>query len=252
MVKLSQDVIEQAYQCTNPVKDRQLDLRGYKIPAIENLGATLDQFDCIDFSDNEIRKVDNFPLLKRIKCLLLSSNHISRIGENLERSLPNLLSLVLMNNRIQELADLDPLETVKTLESISLLYNAVTKKKYYRHYLIFKLPQLKRIDFQKVKLKEREAAGKIFSGKSGEQLLADIAERSKSKQAITATATATPATTANVISAAEVAEQHLKNNASIKAVIEGAKTLEEVEALKRQLQNRSFNPDGQEEEEMDM
>ena len=28
MVKLNQDVIEQAYQCTNPVKDRQLDLRG--------------------------------------------------------------------------------------------------------------------------------------------------------------------------------------------------------------------------------
>jgi U2 small nuclear ribonucleoprotein A' len=31
--------------------------RGYKIPVIENLGTTLDQFDCIDFSDNEIRFV---------------------------------------------------------------------------------------------------------------------------------------------------------------------------------------------------
>ncbi|KAK1327900.1 hypothetical protein QTO34_012809 [Cnephaeus nilssonii] len=34
---------------------------GYKIPVIENLGATLDQFDAIDFSDNEIRKLDGFP-----------------------------------------------------------------------------------------------------------------------------------------------------------------------------------------------
>ena len=29
--------------------------RGYKIPVIENLGTTMDQFDCIDFSDNEVR-----------------------------------------------------------------------------------------------------------------------------------------------------------------------------------------------------
>jgi len=71
-------------------------LSGYKIPVIENLGATLvgfkifndfyavvtyfqylqDQFDTIDFSDNDIRKLDGFPLLKRIKSLLLNNNRI--------------------------------------------------------------------------------------------------------------------------------------------------------------------------------
>lgn len=49
---------------------------GYKIPVIENLGATLDQFDTIDFSENEIRKLDGFPLLKRLKTLLMNSNRI--------------------------------------------------------------------------------------------------------------------------------------------------------------------------------
>lgn len=49
---------------------------GYKIPQIENMGATLDQFDTIDFSDNDIRKLDGFPLLKRLKCLLLNNNRI--------------------------------------------------------------------------------------------------------------------------------------------------------------------------------
>lgn len=49
---------------------------GYKIPVIENMGATLDQFDTIDFSDNDIRKLDGFPLLKRLKCLLLNNNRI--------------------------------------------------------------------------------------------------------------------------------------------------------------------------------
>lgn len=49
---------------------------GYKIPVIENLGATLDQFDAIDFSDNEIRKLDGFPLLKRLKTLLMNNNRL--------------------------------------------------------------------------------------------------------------------------------------------------------------------------------
>lgn len=49
---------------------------GYKIPVIENLGATLDQFDTVDFSDNDIRKLDGFPLLKRLKSLLLNNNRI--------------------------------------------------------------------------------------------------------------------------------------------------------------------------------
>ena len=68
MVKLTVDLIEGAGQYINPIRDRELDLRlfnifpahtifcrGYKIPVIENLGTTMDQFDCIDFSDNEIR-----------------------------------------------------------------------------------------------------------------------------------------------------------------------------------------------------
>lgn len=49
---------------------------GYKIPVIENLGATLDQFDTIDMSDNDIRKIDGFPLLKRLKCILFNNNRI--------------------------------------------------------------------------------------------------------------------------------------------------------------------------------
>lgn len=49
---------------------------GYKIPQIENMGATLDQFDTVDFSDNDLRKLDGFPYLPRLKCLLLNNNRI--------------------------------------------------------------------------------------------------------------------------------------------------------------------------------
>jgi len=41
MVKLSAELIQNCHQRTNPVRDRELDLRGYKIPVIENMGATL-------------------------------------------------------------------------------------------------------------------------------------------------------------------------------------------------------------------
>lgn len=40
------------------------------------MGATLDQFDTIDFSDNDLRKLDGFPFLPRMKCLLLNNNRI--------------------------------------------------------------------------------------------------------------------------------------------------------------------------------
>ena len=76
MVKLSPDLIYGAAQSLNPCRDRELDLRGYKIPLIENLGATLDQFDAIDFSENELRKVDNFPYLPRLKTLFFNNNRI--------------------------------------------------------------------------------------------------------------------------------------------------------------------------------
>ena len=89
--------------------------RGYKIPVIENLGTTMDQFDCLDFSDNEIRwlypsskevtgacrKLDGFPYLRRVKTLLLNNNRIVRVGEDLQINLPHLETLMLTNNSIQ-------------------------------------------------------------------------------------------------------------------------------------------------------
>ncbi|XP_060578058.1 U2 small nuclear ribonucleoprotein A'-like, partial [Ruditapes philippinarum] len=140
MVKLTAELIEQSAQYTNPLRDRELDLRGYKIPVIENLGATLDQFDTIDFSDNDIRKIDGFPYLPRLKTLILNNNRVVRIAEGLEQGIPNLETLVLTNNGLQELGDLDALESLKNLKYISLMRNPVTTKKHYRLYVLHKVP----------------------------------------------------------------------------------------------------------------
>ncbi|AWP02055.1 putative U2 small nuclear ribonucleoprotein A' isoform 2 [Scophthalmus maximus] len=221
MVKLSAELIEQAAQYTNPVRDRELDLRGYKIPVLENLGATLDQFDTIDFSDNEVRKLDGFPLLRRLKTLLMNNNRICRIGENLEQSLPSLTELVLTNNNIQELGDLDPLASVKTLSLLSLLRNPVTNKKHYRLYVISKIPQIRVLDFQK----ERQEAEKMFKGKRGAQLAKDIARRTK---------TFTPGVAAQLEKKRTGPSQ--ADVEAVKIAIANASSLAEVERLKGMLQ----------------
>ena len=144
---------------------------------IENLGATQDGFDTLgssiskkkkkkkkkkkaqfthhlntDLSDNEIQKLENFPLLKRLRTLFLHNNHISSVAPKLGESLPKLESLLLTNNRIETLVDLDPLaELASSLRFLSLVNNPVTKLSNYRLYVLHLLPHLKVLDFQKVK-----------------------------------------------------------------------------------------------------
>lgn len=167
-MRITPELIESSYQYTNKATtDRELRLRALKINAIENLGATLNQFDCFDLSDNSIRKLENFPLLPRLKCLLLNNNRILKIAPDLEQSIPNLERLILTNNYIQELSDIDPLTTHKNLKILSLLNNPITSKENYRYYVIYKLPQLRSLDFSKVKRKEREHAEDLFKKVSG-------------------------------------------------------------------------------------
>ncbi|KAI0044381.1 L domain-like protein [Auriscalpium vulgare] len=161
-MKLTPELIAQAASALNPVKERQLDLRGYKIPAIENLGVTKDQHDAIDFTDNSLVVLGNLPLLRRLHTLLLANNRITSISPSLHLSAPNLTTLVLTNNNIQELGDLEPLREVKGLKYLSLLGNPVREKKWYREWLAWRLPGLRVLDFQRIRDKEREVAKGLF------------------------------------------------------------------------------------------
>ncbi|KAL5724536.1 hypothetical protein ACHQM5_007783 [Ranunculus cassubicifolius] len=169
MVRLTADLIWKSPHFFNAVADRELDLRGNKIPVIENLGATEDQFDTIDLSDNEIVKLDNFPNLPRLGTLLINNNRITRINPNIGEYLPKLHTLVLTNNRLVNLVEIDPLASLTKLRFLSLLDNNITKKSNYRLYVIYKLKSLRVLDFRKVKLKERVEAEKLFASKEAEE-----------------------------------------------------------------------------------
>jgi len=174
------------------MKERQIDLRGNRVLVIENLGAMEDQFDVVDLSDNEIKKFSNFPVMRRLKTVLLNNNHIATVGKNLQTQLTKLQYLILTNNRIEELSQIDHIAALKTLQHLSLVDNPVTRKQNYRLYTIHKIPSLKVLDFRKIKLKEREAAQKLFASASGQQLEKEVASEKAAAPAKAAAKGPTP------------------------------------------------------------
>ncbi|ENN75675.1 U2 small nuclear ribonucleoprotein A' [Dendroctonus ponderosae] len=226
MVKLTAELIQNSMQYVNPVKDRELDLRGYRIPEIENLGATGDQFDTLDFSDNDIRKLDGFPYLKRLKCLLLNNNRIVRIADHLDEYIPNLESLILTGNQLEDLGDVETLLSLEKLTTLSLLHNPITAKQHYRLYLIYKLPQLKLLDFRKIRQKERDEAKQLFKSKKGKEIQKDILKRSK---------TFVPGGNMhNIAKSRGLSDEEIRK---IREAINNANSLEEVERLQKILQS---------------
>lgn len=176
-MRLTAELIQSSLSYLNPLKERELDLRGasrwkehdttlwgeqrwyricgttgHKIPAIENLGVagvsdtpprwhylhfrtdsanleTSEQpHDAIDFTDNDIQILGNFPLSQRLRTLLLARNRISGIQPTLANSIPNLTTLVLTSNNFVELADLDTLGNFRNLTHLILLDNPVARK----------------------------------------------------------------------------------------------------------------------------
>jgi len=220
-MRLTADLILRSPTYLNPLKEREIDLRGNKIAVIENLGASQDQFDSFDLSDNELTKLEGFPLLQRLRTLLLNNNLIGKIGSNLGEALPKLDTLVLTNNRLNNLSDVDPLAEIRTLQRLSLLDNLITKKQHYRLYVVHKLPQLKILDYRKVKQKERLAASKLFGNESQHKNSA-----SKHPQ---------EATPSSASLFAHHEQMRLQETQAIKSAIANAATIEEVSNLERAL-----------------
>ncbi|EST08889.1 Leucine-rich repeat [Kalmanozyma brasiliensis GHG001] len=166
-MKLTPELLSRSSSSINTLKDRSLDLRGLKIPAIENLGVTHDQNDSIDFTDNDIRYLGNFPLLSQLKHLQLGNNLISRIDSRLGYSLPALHSLDLTNNSISDLAEVGHLSRCTRLEYLCLMGNPVSREKNYRDFVIWKLPQVRVLDYQRIRDKERALAKELMETEEG-------------------------------------------------------------------------------------
>ncbi|BGP22142.1 U2 small nuclear ribonucleoprotein A' [Rhodotorula toruloides] len=171
MVRLDADLIARTPSVLSPLKDRELDLRGHKIPAIENLGVTKDQLDSLDLTDNAITSVSNFPLLRRLSQVLLANNPVRTVSPSIATSLPNLRTLILTNSAVPKdsLAVVgDALGKCRKLEMLSLKGAPVAQAEHYKDWIVFKCEKLRSLDFERVQLKDREHARSLFLTSSGE------------------------------------------------------------------------------------
>ncbi|KAI1804216.1 L domain-like protein [Daldinia bambusicola] len=160
-MRLTVELLQNSPSWLNALKERELELRGHRIPTIENLGVAGPQ-DAIDFVDNDIQVLGNFPLSPRIRSLLLQRNRISSIQPTLANSIPNLTMLQLESNNLTELADLDPLGYFPRLTHLVLRDNPVTKKEHYRYWVLWRCPAVRFLDFEKAKDAERKQAATLF------------------------------------------------------------------------------------------
>ena len=97
------------------------------VPALINTLPVQPQ-DAIDFTDNDISVLTNFPQSPRLQTLLCARNRIQRIEKNVTKSVPALSTLVLTQNSVSELADLEVLRGFEKLTFLSLVDNPVANK----------------------------------------------------------------------------------------------------------------------------
>ncbi|KAJ3187749.1 U2 small nuclear ribonucleoprotein [Gaertneriomyces sp. JEL0708] len=229
MVKLNYDVLTAAPSTLNPLGDRTLDLRGLKIPLLENLAITKDSNDVLDLTDNDLRRLDNFPYMTRLKVIMAGNNRITRIDTEIAKYVPNLHTLVLTNNQIEELGDIDPLAQLKYLERLSLMDNPVATRKYYRLYVIYRCPTVRILDFRRVREKERVEAKKLFSGVEGQKLATSLSSQKSNAKTFEPGEPSKKAAKAYQGPTPEEA-------AKIREAIKNAKTLDETVRLQKQLE----------------
>ncbi|KAH7355017.1 leucine-rich repeat-domain-containing protein [Rhexocercosporidium sp. MPI-PUGE-AT-0058] len=230
-MRLTAELIQSSLSYLNPLKERELDLRGHKIPAIENLGVA-GPHDAIDFTDNDIQLLGNFPLSPRLHTLLLARNRIASIQPSLANSIPNLTTLVLTANNFAELADLDVLATFRFLTHLVLLENPVTRKEHYRYWVIWRCPTVRFFDYKKVKDVEREKAKELFGTSAEPSALASKIMGVKSKTFDVPSANGSAAASTSKNYRVKLTDKERKK---VEELIRNAKSLQDIIRLEQEL-----------------
>ena len=172
---LTKALIDRSDQCVNVARMRELTLRGNHIEVIENLGASRDQFETIDLSDNNINKIPVLPPLDRLKVLVIANNNLQRIAPEAFQYLPNLESAVLSKNKLRFLVDLKAFAKCRKLRRLTLRGNDVCRHEHYRAFVIYTLrdTELQVLDCRRVTLTERKKALVLFEGIGADKALSE-------------------------------------------------------------------------------
>lgn len=236
-MKLTAELLAQCDSSINTLKERELDLRGFKIPAIENLGASRDLNDTIDLTDNDVRYLGNFPRMLRLRNLTFSNNIISRIDPHIHKQLPYLESLVLTNNAVTDFQELAHLRRLRYLRYLCLMGNPISRDKHYREFVVWCMPHLRVLDYRRITERERAVARKAFESSGGglSELAASLT-RYKSP-VVGAAANAARASSFDPGAPMPTAGRRLtaEERAAISDAIDQSQSMEEIRRLEEQL-----------------
>ncbi|WWD06893.1 hypothetical protein V865_004990 [Kwoniella europaea PYCC6329] len=163
-MRLTPDYVSKAPSHLNPLKERELELRGLQIPVIENLASHQGSYDTLNLTDNSITVLGNIPHSPRLTAIHAAQNQISTISPSLPPNIPNLVTLVLTNNAISSLSTLLPLESLTSLRHLVLRGNPVTEHEHYKEFVVWKVAKgnLHVLDYSRIKDSLREQSKKLL------------------------------------------------------------------------------------------
>ncbi|KAJ9117178.1 hypothetical protein QFC20_000321 [Naganishia adeliensis] len=251
-MRLTPEVMARSQTHLNPLKERELDLRGLQIPLIENLASHQGTYDTLNFTDNSLVSLGNIPLAPRIRTIHAGLNNIATIAPNLASTVPHLetlgtkdvhkhnaLTLILLtSNNLATFASLLPLANFSKLEHLSLIGNPVRSQKYYREWVIWKVAKgkLRTLDFKRIKDAERDHARSLFVDE--ETGLPSKLALSLTSDATTAAQSATAAVSTETGAQGDVSKGRLmtaEEKTKIREAIQKAENIEEIRKLERML-----------------
>lgn len=156
--------ISDAPQYENALHQHEILLRHYKLTRETQFAELPDAFDSIDLSGALLTELSSrFPLLPRLKTLLLSGNRIRRINAEFARQVPNLESLNLSHNFISGIENLQFLGSLPHLTHLCLEGNPAANSSDLRRQVIAIQPNLMFLDFERVSENERQSAKGLSS-----------------------------------------------------------------------------------------
>lgn len=181
-MKLTPHLVSEAPCHSSPECERTLSLRSLNIPAIENLASVRDTVSAIDLTDNDIQILGDFPILPKVRTLLIARNVIYSVQASIAEYLPDLKTLSLINNSITNFSEIEPLAKLNRLENLYLTGNPIAVNEHYRLWVIWRVDQLLILDFEKIKAKERQEAVKLFGSKDSPSELAQQIMNAKPRE----------------------------------------------------------------------
>jgi U2 small nuclear ribonucleoprotein A' len=199
-------------------------------------------------------------MMKRLDGLLFHNNSISRIHPQIGSYLPNLTTLMLTNNKLVYYYEIEHLSSIPKLSVLCLADNPVSYKQYYREVVIYRIPQLKVLDFQKITAQEKKNIKQFFeTNPAGKQFLIQIEsekqlyyQQLQQKQQQNNLALSQPPRLAPSMNGAAAAPSSSSSSfngkgtvalteeqkAQVRNAIENAQTKEEIDLIEQQLKVR--------------